>query len=208
MGVYMPHHTDARDLLRDQIRAFEKRSTHAIILMTDINSLLSPEDSLTVVQPVGIKPGGEFAKVELITPEYFTSEYEGQHVMLTPQRTQETHEWLEECGIEIINSSAEHTTHFAPGFAYRAGDKARLDSLVARSRKRKEEPNGNFLGASDFVRARYLQQVRVKATIDAIGLNRVARSKLDVLQMSNSMKNTDLTKSIHCHDYINKKELP
>ena len=85
VGVYMPHHTDARDLLRDQIRAFEKRSTHAIILMTDINSLLSPEDSLTVVQPVGIKPGGEFAKVELITPEYFTSEYEGQHVMLTPQ---------------------------------------------------------------------------------------------------------------------------
>ena len=50
--------------------------------------------------------------------------------MYTPQRTTETAEWLKECDIELINSEAEHTTHFATRFALHNEDKELADNLV------------------------------------------------------------------------------
>ena len=47
---------------------------------------------------------------------------------------------------------------------------------------------------AEFKWARYLQQVRVKATIDAIGLGKIARSKLKYGPVNNSMSSSDGTK--------------
>ena len=83
----------------DQIRAFVERSSHAAIMVTDNNTVLSLENSIQVVQPTGTCKGGEFEGVKLITPKYFLETHEGQHPMFTPQRTTETAEWLKECDI-------------------------------------------------------------------------------------------------------------
>ena len=67
---------------------------------------------LTSKVTAGICKGGEFEGVKPITPKCLTEEYEGQHPMFTPPPTKETADWLRECDIKLINSEAEHTTHF------------------------------------------------------------------------------------------------
>ena len=185
LGLYMPHATAARDLLRDQIKAFIKRCDKKVILMTDINALATEDKSITVVHPKGT-----YTLVEQFKPDYFTAEHEGQHVMFTKQRVRETNELLEECGMSVLNDATENTTHFNAGFALHEGDKV----LV----KRLQEGDRTTMSLYDRQRAMYCQGLRAKATIDVLALGKSASQSMTAHNVRNSMKDSDRTTK-ECH---------
>ena len=185
LGLYMPHATAARDLLRDQIKAFIKRCDKKVILMTDINALATEDKSITVVHPKGNYP-----LVERFKPDYFTAEHEGQHVMFTKQRVRETNKLLEECGMTVLNDATENTTHFNAGFALHDDDKV----LV----KRLQEGDQATMSLYDRQRAMYCQGLRAKATIDVLALGRSASQSMTAHNVQNSMKDSDRTTK-ECH---------
>ena len=110
--------------------------------------------------------------------------------MFTKQRVRETHELLKDCGMKVLNSSTENTTHFNAGFALHEEDKVLVKKL--------QEGGMSTMTEYDKQRARYCQGLRAKATIDVLALGTSANQSMTVRSTNNSMNDNDHTAK-ECH---------